>query len=213
MSNDRLNRRQFLQTSALGPRPRPASSRRPPCCARRARPSRSASCSRCPARCPIRASRAASARRSRSRRSTRRRHQVARRRQDRSGDRRRAIDAGRRQRRSREDERGRRRGDRRRLCLVDLPRHDARPRRATTCPTSSTSASTDAIVTRGLKNTFRFGPGFGVIAKTAIDNLDHAQRRRRQDRQDRDDRARGFGLRLGPRQAAQHAASRKKASR
>src|SRR4051812_13113811 len=30
---------------------------------------------------------------------------------------------------------------------------------------------TDAIVTRGLKNTFRFGPGFGVIAKTAIDNL------------------------------------------
>jgi branched-chain amino acid transport system substrate-binding protein len=30
---------------------------------------------------------------------------------------------------------------------------------------------TDAIVTRGLKNTFRFGPGFGVISKTAIDNL------------------------------------------
>jgi branched-chain amino acid transport system substrate-binding protein len=29
----------------------------------------------------------------------------------------------------------------------------------------------DTIVTRGLKNTFRFGPGFGVIAKTAIDNL------------------------------------------
>src|SRR5215813_7855799 len=29
----------------------------------------------------------------------------------------------------------------------------------------------DNIVTRGLKNTFRFGPGFGVIAKTAIDNL------------------------------------------
>src|SRR5436190_23170490 len=29
----------------------------------------------------------------------------------------------------------------------------------------------DAIVTRGLKNTFRFGPGFGVIAKNAIDNL------------------------------------------
>jgi len=29
----------------------------------------------------------------------------------------------------------------------------------------------DSIVTRGLKNTFRFGPGFGVIAKTAIDNL------------------------------------------
>src|SRR5215468_3021869 len=29
----------------------------------------------------------------------------------------------------------------------------------------------ESIVTRGLKNTFRFGPGFGVIAKTALDNL------------------------------------------
>jgi len=29
----------------------------------------------------------------------------------------------------------------------------------------------DSIVTRGLKNTFRFGPGFGVIAQTALDNL------------------------------------------
>jgi branched-chain amino acid transport system substrate-binding protein len=29
----------------------------------------------------------------------------------------------------------------------------------------------DSIVTRGLKNTFRFGPGFGVVAKTALDNL------------------------------------------
>ena len=29
----------------------------------------------------------------------------------------------------------------------------------------------DDITKRGLKNTFRFGPGFGVIAKTAIDNL------------------------------------------
>src|SRR5258705_6582762 len=29
----------------------------------------------------------------------------------------------------------------------------------------------DSIVTRGLKTTFRFGPGFGVIAKTALDNL------------------------------------------
>jgi branched-chain amino acid transport system substrate-binding protein len=29
----------------------------------------------------------------------------------------------------------------------------------------------DSIVTRGLKNTFRFGPGFGVIAKTALGNL------------------------------------------
>src|ERR1700749_2365223 len=29
----------------------------------------------------------------------------------------------------------------------------------------------DSIVTRGLKNTFRFSPGFGVIANTALDNL------------------------------------------
>jgi branched-chain amino acid transport system substrate-binding protein len=29
----------------------------------------------------------------------------------------------------------------------------------------------DDIVKRGLRNTFRFGPGFGVIAKTALDNL------------------------------------------
>src|ERR1700733_609063 len=29
----------------------------------------------------------------------------------------------------------------------------------------------DSIVTRGLKNTFRFSPGFGVIARTALDNL------------------------------------------
>ena len=29
----------------------------------------------------------------------------------------------------------------------------------------------NSIVNRGLKNTFRFGPGFGVIAKTALDNL------------------------------------------
>jgi branched-chain amino acid transport system substrate-binding protein len=30
---------------------------------------------------------------------------------------------------------------------------------------------TDAIVMRGLKNTFRFGPGFGLITKTALANL------------------------------------------
>src|ERR1700728_369099 len=29
----------------------------------------------------------------------------------------------------------------------------------------------DSIVTRGLKNTFRFSPGFGVIARTALENL------------------------------------------
>ncbi len=30
---------------------------------------------------------------------------------------------------------------------------------------------TDAIVQRGLKNTFRFAPGFGVVSHTALDNL------------------------------------------
>jgi branched-chain amino acid transport system substrate-binding protein len=30
---------------------------------------------------------------------------------------------------------------------------------------------TDAIVQRGLKNTFRFAPGFGVVSATAVDNL------------------------------------------
>ena len=30
----------------------------------------------------------------------------------------------------------------------------------------------DQIVKRGLKNTFRFGPGYGTIAKFAVDNLD-----------------------------------------
>ncbi len=30
----------------------------------------------------------------------------------------------------------------------------------------------DSIVTRGLTNTFRFGPGFGTVARHAIDNLD-----------------------------------------
>lgn len=29
----------------------------------------------------------------------------------------------------------------------------------------------DSIVTRGLKNTFRFGPGFGMVTKTALENL------------------------------------------
>ncbi len=29
----------------------------------------------------------------------------------------------------------------------------------------------DSIITRGLKNTFRFGPGFGIVAQTGLDNL------------------------------------------
>jgi len=52
-----------------------------------------------------------------------------------------------------------------RICLAA-----ARPQRATICLISLTSR-VDSIVSRGLKNTFRFGPGFGVIAKTALDNL------------------------------------------
>ena len=66
----------------------------------------------------------------------------------------------------------------------------------------------DSIVSRGLKNTFRFGPGFGVIAKTAIDNLVTHQRSGQQGREDRDDRARGLGVRRGPGQAPEHAAAR-----
>ena len=66
---------------------------------------------------------------------------------------------------------------------------------------------TDAIVTRGLKNTFRFGPGFGVIAKTALDNLvainDKAGKPAKTVMIVHED----FGVRLGPRQAAQRAAS------
>ena len=43
----------------------------------------------------------------------------------------------------------------------------------------------DQIVTRGLTNTFRFAPGFGIVTKTALDNLVDAQRRGRQAGQDR----------------------------
>ena len=142
-----------------------------------------------------------------------RRHQGARRREDRGGARRRAIDAGRRQCRGREDERGRRARPSSAATPARSASPRARPRRATTCPTSSTSASPTTIVTRGLKNTFRFGPGFGVIAKTALDNLVTHQRPGRQGRQDRDDRARGFAVRLGPRQASQRAACPSAASR
>src|SRR5262245_20742761 len=98
------------------------------------------------------------------------RHQGARRRQDRADRRRRAVDAGR--------------------------RHDEVEKVNTAglaaivggyggwiCLTATETAArydlpylvdvgvADNIVTRGLKNTFRFGPGIGVIAKTALDNL------------------------------------------
>ncbi len=71
----------------------------------------------------------------------------------------------------------------------------------------------DSIVSRGLKNTFRFGPGFGVIAKTAMENLARHQRAGRQAGQDRDDRPRGLGVRRRPRQASQRPAARATASR
>ena len=45
----------------------------------------------------------------------------------------------------------------------------------------------DNIVTRGLKNTFRFGPGFGVIAKAALDNLVAMNKAAGKPGQDRDD--------------------------
>ena len=141
-----------------------------------------------------------------------RRHQGARRRQDRAAARRCAIHAGGRQCRSREDERGRRGGDRRRLreriCLATTQtaaRYDL--------PYIVDVGVADQIVTRGLKNTFRFGPGFGVIAKTAIDNLVTHQRPGRQARQDGDDRARGLGVRLRPRQAAERRSCPDAASR
>ena len=112
-------------------------------------------------------------------------------RQDRAGARRRAIDARGRHRRGREDELGRRRRHRRRLS----PRGSASPPRQAAArydlPYVVDVGVADSIVTRGLKNTFRFGPGFGVIAKTAIDNLVAHQRQGRQAGQDRDDRARG----------------------
>ena len=66
----------------------------------------------------------------------------------------------------------------------------------------------DAIVTRGLKNTFRFGPGFGVIAKTAIDNLvlinDQAGKPASTVMIVHED----FGVRSRPRQAAERATAR-----
>ena len=71
----------------------------------------------------------------------------------------------------------------------------------------------DSIVTRGLKNTFRFGPGFGVIAKTALDNLvtinDAAGKPAKTVMIVHEDSL--FGI--GPRQAAQRAAAASAASR
>ena len=56
-----------------------------------------------------------------------------------------------------------------------MPATSVSPRRkpppATNLPYVVDVGVADSIVTRGLKNTFRFGPGFGVIAKTALDNL------------------------------------------
>ena len=64
------------------------------------------------------------------------------------------------------------------------------------------------IVTRGLKNTFRFGPGFGVIAKTALDNLVTINDQAGKAGEDRDDRARGLGVRRRPREAPERATAR-----
>ena len=65
----------------------------------------------------------------------------------------------------------------------------------------------DTIVTRGLKNTFRFGPGFGVIAKTALANLAAINDAAGKPAKTVDDRARRFAVRLRSRQIAQRAAA------
>ena len=157
---------------------RSAPSRRPPVswahrpsCARKARPSSSACCIRCRARCPIRASRGGSAPRSRSRRSMRR---AASRRLGGAkieavlGDAQSTPDGG-----NAEVEKMNSAGVAAivggyasSICLAasqTAARYDL--------PYMVDVGVADNIVTRGLKNTFRFGPGFGVIAKTAIENL------------------------------------------
>ena len=168
-------------------------------------------CIRSPARCLIPASKAGSAPPWRSRKSTRPAASRGSARSSRA--RRRAVDARRRHRRSREDEFGRRRLRSSAAMPASSASPPRRPRRAMICRMSSTSASPTAIVTRGLKNTFRFGPGFGVIAKTALDQSRRDQRSGRQAGQDRDDRPRGFAVRLRPCQAAQCAAAAARLSR
>ena len=123
------------------------------------------------------------------------------------GARRRAIDAGRRQCRGREDERGRRRGDRRRLCQRHLPRRDPdrgalRPalhRRRRRGRRDRDARAEEHVPLR---------PGLRRDRQDRARQPRHHQRPGRQDRQDRDDRARGLGVRLGPRQAAERAAAR-----
>ncbi len=149
-----------------------------------------------PARYRIPASRASIGARHRHRRpSTRPAASRPRRRQDRNGARRRAVDAGRRQCRSREDELGRTSPLRSSaaIAVVDLPRGQPGGGALRPAVTSSMSASPTIIVTRGLKNTFRFGPGFGVIAKTAIDNLVLINEEAGKPAKTVDDRARGLG--------------------
>ncbi len=53
------------------------------------------------------------------------------------------------------------------ICLAA----SARPPRATTCPIIVDVGVADQIISRGLKNTFRFAPGFGIVHQTALDNL------------------------------------------
>ena len=101
----------------------------------------------------------------------RRRHQVAGRRQDRGGAGRRAVDAGGRHRRGREDEFdagvaaivG---GYASSICLATT-----QAAANYNLPHVVDVGVADQIVNRGLKNTFRFGPGYGVIAETALANL------------------------------------------
>ena len=53
----------------------------------------------------------------------------------------------------------------------------------------------DQIVERGLKNTFRFGPGYKICAEIAMNNLHILNTRRRQAGEDGDDHPRGVAVR------------------
>ncbi len=64
-----------------------------------------------------------------------------------------------------------------------------RPPRATIFPISSTSACPIRSSSRGLTNTFRFAPGFGMVGETGDRQSHQAQRRRRQAGQDHRARA------------------------
>ena len=134
------------------------------------------------------------------------RHQGARRREDRAGARRRAVDAGRRQCRGREDERGRRRRRGRRLCQRHLPRGE--PDRRALRPALYRRRR------RGRRHRHpRAEEHLPVRSGLRRDRQDRDrqprghQRAGRQAREHGHDRARGLGVRRGPRQAPERPAA------